>query len=131
MDGADVGHEVPVTYHDALGPLVEPEVYWSMASVSGAMAGSSHRSARSRESRRWRATRARGRCRLAAVFRFHHGLKLSRARAAAQGDAGPGIGGDGLEALEHAVAMRRVGRTATQPAYRQPKKAVTKSRPGG
>ena len=47
---------------------------------------------------------------MTAVFRFHHGLKLSRARGAAQGNAGPGIGGDGLEALEHAVAMRRVGR---------------------
>ena len=47
---------------------------------------------------------------MTAVFRFHHGLELSRARGVAQGDAAPGIGGDGLEALEHAVAMRRVGR---------------------
>jgi hypothetical protein len=29
-----------------LGRLVEPEVYWSMASVSGAMAGSCQRSAK-------------------------------------------------------------------------------------
>jgi hypothetical protein len=42
--------------------------------------------------------------------RSHHGLKLSRARGSAQRDAGSGIGGDGPEALEHAVAMRRVGR---------------------
>jgi hypothetical protein len=47
---------------------------------------------------------------LTAFFRFHSGLELSRARGVAQGDAGPGIGGDGLEALEYAVAMRRVGR---------------------
>ena len=32
-------------------------------------------------------------------FRFHHGLELSRDRGVAQGDAGPGIGGDGLEAI--------------------------------
>ena len=43
-------------------------------------------------------------------FRFHSGLELSRARGVAQGNAGPGIGGDGLEALEYAVAVRRVGR---------------------
>jgi hypothetical protein len=46
MDGVDVGHEVGVTEHDALGRLVEPEVYWSMASVSGAMAGSCQRLAK-------------------------------------------------------------------------------------
>jgi hypothetical protein len=47
--------------------------------------------------------------RLTAYFRFHSGLELSRARGVAQGDAGPGIGGDGLEAPEYAVAMGRVG----------------------
>jgi len=47
---------------------------------------------------------------LTAFFRFHHGPELSRAGGVAQGNAGPGIGGDGLEALEHAVAMRRVDR---------------------
>jgi hypothetical protein len=46
---------------------------------------------------------------LTAFFRFHSGLELNRARSVAQGDAGPGIGGDSLEALEYAVAMRRVG----------------------
>jgi hypothetical protein len=47
---------------------------------------------------------------LTAFFRFHSGLELSRAQGVAQSDAGPGIGGDGLEAFEYAVAMRRVGR---------------------
>jgi len=46
MGGADVGHEGRVTEHDALGRSVEPEVYWSMASMSGAMAGSCQRSAK-------------------------------------------------------------------------------------
>jgi len=47
---------------------------------------------------------------LNAFFRFHSGLELSRTRGVAQGDAGSGISGDGLEALEYVVAMRRVGR---------------------
>ena len=40
----------------------------------------------------------------------NHGLELSCGRRRAQGDTGLGVGGDRMKAIEHSVAMRRVGR---------------------